>query len=247
MGKRAYRTVLIGAGNVATHLQQALISVGHEVTAVGGRTRRMPIHQDADLYVIAVSDAAIGQVSGELADVSGLVVHTSGSVPLATLTNQRRGVLYPLQTFSASRAVDFRRVPLFIESDTDADFLLEIAVGLASRVTFLESEKRKYLHLAAVFCCNFVNRMYGIAADLLQEQQMGFDWLLPLIEETSAKVSDMSPREAQTGPAVRWDEEVMDRHLSQLSDPDLKSIYQLISKNIHDDKLRSQEDQGADL
>ena len=247
MGARTYRTVLIGAGNVASFLK-ANIRSPFELTHVGGRERKCPIPQDADLYIIAVSDRAISSVSEELKNVEGLVVHTAGSVPMNVLSQKRRGVLYPLQTFSKQRQLPASRVPFYIEAaqPQDLDLLRELAESMGSKAEPMDSERRKYLHLAAVFCCNFVNRLYGITADLLDAHNIPFSAMLPLIHETADKVERMTPSEAQTGPAVRWDEEVMARQMALLDEPERK-LYELLSKSIHDDKLRFDKDKSTCL
>ena len=162
MGACSYSTVLIGSGNVASHLGLALEQAVHRVVRVGGRSRTMPIPQDADLYVIAVTDSAIASVAEQIGDVPGLVVHTAGSVPMSVLPQRRRGVLYPLQTFTKGRPVDMRSVPLFVESEGGEELLLEVANQLSDRVIRMDSERRRYLHLAAVFCNNFTNHMFRI-------------------------------------------------------------------------------------
>lgn len=247
MGARTYRAVLIGAGNVATRLACALRQAGHEVIAVGGRTRVQPIPADADIYIIAVSDRSIAQVAGELARVGGLVVHTAGSVGMDVLPQQRRGVLYPLQTLSRARQIDFSQVPLFIESDSDLPLLHEVASSLSRSVHVLDSEHRRRIHLAAVFCSNFTNAMYSMAHRLLQAEGIPFSVLLPLITETAAKVHDLVPHEAQTGPAVRWDTEVMEAQKALLPDDEMRQVYSLLSNYIHNDKLRFKEDKGTAL
>ena len=217
MGARTYRTVLIGAGNVASFLKSNIKSP-FELTCVGGRQRRCPIPKDADLYIISVSDKAIKRQS-------------------------RRGVLYPLQTISKKRQISASRVPFYIEAseEQDIELLRLLAESMGSKAEPMDSERRKYLHLAAVFCCNFVNRLYGITADLLEAHNIPFSVMLPLIQETADKVKLLLPSEAQTGPAVRWDEEVMAKQMSLLDD-EQKLIYQLLSKSIHDDKLRLDKD-----
>lgn len=247
MGARAYRAVLIGAGNVATRLKQALREAGHEVLSVGGRTRRAPVPLDADIYIIAVSDRSIASVANELTGVKGLVVHTAGSVPMDVLPQERRGVLYPLQTLSKGRCVDFTRVPLFVESDSDLPLLTDLASSLSRNVHTLDSCRRKSIHLAAVFCCNFTNALYSMAHRLLQLEGIPFDVLLPLIDETAAKVHELKPQQAQTGPAVRWDMEVMQAQMSMLPDDEMIQIYSLLSKYIHDDQLRFNEDQSPSI
>ena len=242
MGARTYRTVLIGRGNVAAHLEDALKKSGHDVLAVGGRIRTQPVPQDADFYVISVTDSAIASVATEIGDVRGLVVHTAGSVPMSVLPQRNRGVLYPLQTFTKGRPVDMQGIPLFVESDGDLPLLREIANRISNRVIEMDSERRKYLHLAAVFCNNFTNHMYRITEGMLAQHDIPFDVMLPLIDETANKVHGLSPVEAQTGPAVRWNEEVMKAQMRLLEREDLRQLYQIISQSIHHDKLRSQED-----
>ncbi|MBR4644662.1 MAG: DUF2520 domain-containing protein [Bacteroidaceae bacterium] len=241
MGTRTYRTVLIGRGNVASHFEEALRQTGHHVISVGGRDRTQPIPTDADLYVIAVTDSAIQDVATEIGDVKGLVVHTAGSVSMSVLPQQNRGVLYPLQTFTKGRPIDMQRIPLFIESDGNLPFLREVASQISCRVTEMDSEHRRYLHLAAVFCCNFTNHMYRISETMLAEHNIPFGVMLPLIDETAGKVHQLSPAEAQTGPAVRWNEEVMQLQMNLLESEDLKLLYQIISQSIHHDKLQTQQ------
>ena len=242
MGTRTYRTVLIGRGNVASHLEEALWQTGHQVIPVGGRGRTQPIPADADLYVIAVTDSAIQSVAAEIGDVEGLVVHTAGSVPMSILPQQNRGVLYPLQTFTKGRPVDMREVPFFIESDGDFLLLREVASRISQHVTEMDSQRRRYLHLAAVFCCNFTNHMYRLTEKMLAQHDIPFSVMLPLIDETARKVHNLSPAQAQTGPAVRWNQEVMQAQTNLLEREDLRQLYQIMSQSIHHDKLQSPED-----
>ena len=226
MGTRTYRTVLIGRGNVASHLEEALLNAGHQVISVGGRNRTQSIPTDADLYVIAVTDSAIASVAAEIGEVKGLVVHMAGSVPMSVLPQQNRGVLYPLQTFTKGRPVDMRQV----------------AQGISNKVNEMDSERRRYLHLAAVFCCNFTNHMYRLTEKMLSQHDIPFSVMLPLIDETANKVHSLSPGQAQTGPAVRWNQEVMAAQMELLERDDLRQLYQIISQSIHHDKLQSTED-----
>ena len=242
MGTCSYSTVLIGNGNVASHLGLALEQAGHRVVRVGGRNRTVSIPRDADLYVIAVTDSAIASVSTEIGDVSGLVVHTAGSVPMSVLHQRRRGVLYPLQTFTKGRSVDMRSVPLFVESEGGEELLLHVASQLSDTVIPMDSERRRYLHLAAVFCNNFTNHMYRITEELLSQHDIPFEVMLPIIDETARKVHSLTPARAQTGPAVRWNQGVMEAQQNLLEREDLRQLYQIISKSIHHDKLQSQQD-----
>lgn len=266
------KTVLIGAGNVATHLGPALQAAGCRVEQVWSRTREsaswladrlncawtcevMEVLPDAELYVFCLRDAVLEdtarRVYDHLLDVrsfsdeesvgaDALFVHTAGSMPADALPAPRRGVLYPMQTFSKNRAVDFRNIPIFVESETDEALLMSLGEQISDRVLSLDAESRRVLHLSAVFACNFTNHMYNLAARLLADHGIPFSVLLPLIDETAAKIHDMTPRDAQTGPAVRFDENVMRRQLDMLSDAQTAEIYKLLSKSIHD-KLRSEE------
>lgn len=242
MGTCSYSTVLIGNGNVASHLGLALEQADHRVVRLGGRNRTVPIPRDADLYVIAVTDSAIASVAAEIGDVPGLVVHTAGSVPMSVLPQRRKGVLYPLQTFTKGRPVDMRSVPLFVESEGGEELLLHVASQLSDIVIPMDSERRRYLHLAAVFCNNFTNHMYRITEELLSQHDIPFEVMLPIIDETARKVHSLTPAQAQTGPAVRWNQGVMEAQQNLLERDDLRQLYQIISKSIHHDKLQSQQD-----
>ena len=250
VNKKNVRIVLIGAGNVATHLGAALMKSGHEVLQVFSRTGESAatladvlqceavtdltsLRRDAEVYILSVSDSVLERVAKALPRTDALYLHTAGSMPVDVLPMSRRGVLYPMQTFSKSRALDFRQVPLLIESPSDESLLRSLAESLSDNVHIMTSEQRKKLHLAAVFACNFVNHMYDLSAQLLSEAEIPFDVLLPLIDETARKVHILSPHEAQTGPAVRGDRNVMNMHENLLSGDTLKQqIYRLISQSI---------------
>ena len=148
----------------------------------------------------------------------------------------RYGVLYPLQTFSKQRKVSFDEIPFFVEANQreDVDLLKSIASALSDQIYEVTPEQRKSLHLAAVFACNFTNHMYALAAGLLEKYGLPFDVLLPLIDETAGKVHELSPLIAQTGPAVRYDRNVINNHLNMLADePAIQEIYRIVSENIH--------------
>lgn len=225
---------IIGKGRVATHLSQALKRAGHKVTDCGGRQRVRQIPEDAEVIVIAVKDDAIVSVAREFADSNCLVVHTSGSVALEAIPCRHRGVLYPMQTFSMERQVDFRKIPLFLEtaSEEDMPVLTELASSISDVHMYMDGEKRRVMHLAAVLCCNFTNHLYDIAHEIMQKAEIPFEVLLPLIDETVAKIRTLTPHEAQTGPAIRWDEEVMRWHKEMLQNPLHREIYRLMSESI---------------
>jgi predicted short-subunit dehydrogenase-like oxidoreductase (DUF2520 family) len=246
---------LIGAGNLATQLGMALAEKGHDFSQVYSRTissaktladalccesvtRPEQLRSDADIYICALKDDALQEVLPQIKFGKGLLVHTAGSLAMDVLAEftSNYGVFYPLQTFSKQRKVDFSDVPIFIEAVNSASMerLRVLASTLSLKVVSANSLQRKQLHLSAVFACNFVNYLYNIADDLVKEQGLDFKYLLPLIEETARKVHELSPAQAQTGPAVRFDRAVMDKHLELLQDhPDLKMLYDTLSEGIH--------------
>lgn len=248
--------VIIGSGNVATHLSLALASLeGIEICQVYSPTEAhaeilaerlncdfvtdpTQIRKDADVYLFALKDQALETVIRAVPANNGLWLHTSGSMPMQVFAGytERYGVLYPLQTFSKSREISFRGIPLFIEChrEEDKNCLEELARRLSGKVCELSSEKRRSLHLAAVFACNFTNHIYALAEEILAKEGLSRDYLFPLIDETAAKVHELPAQEAQTGPAIRYDENIINKHLGMLADdPDVQTLYRLLSQSIH--------------
>ena len=231
------RITLIGTGNVATSLLPALKTAGHLVTQLHGRNFT-PEEVEDEVVIVCVCDDAITSVAAKLADSSALVVHTAGSIGVEVIPSARRGVLYPMQTFSRSRKMS--EVPLFIESPTDLPLLETLARSVSRIVYPLDSEGRRHLHLAAVFASNFVNHCYKLSADILRESDIPFEVMLPLIDEVARKVHELSPQDAQTGPAARGDLGVMERQEAMLSGRK-REIYKLMSQSIYD-QLRPNKD-----
>jgi predicted short-subunit dehydrogenase-like oxidoreductase (DUF2520 family) len=251
---KALNIILIGSGNVATQLGLALKKSGHNIVQVYSRTngtaralalklRAQPITRlkqlsdKADLYIIAIKDDAVPKLIQQLTLKKKFVVHTSGSLPMNILkrVSSNYGVLYPLQTLSKSKTISFSTVPLCIEANTKANEkqLNTIAHAISKQVHSVNSEKRKVLHLAAVFACNFTNHMYAIANKLLGKNKLPFELLLPLIQETADKVKHGSPVQMQTGPAARNDKSIMKMHLNMLSkEKRTKKLYKSISQSI---------------
>ena len=245
--------VIIGSGNVAQHLITAFLQSNEiELIQVFSRQKESVsplISSDkivsdfaeikqADLYLIAVSDNAIADVSTKLPFENRLVVHTSGSMPMEILDSKnRRGVFYLLQTFTKNKPVNFKEIPICLEAENEKDFktIETVAKTISSVVQSISSEQRKALHVAAVFVCNFVNHLYKIGNDICNENQLSFEILQPLIVETAQKIIQLSPKHAQTGPAKRNDSETINTHLNFLSDENQKEIYKLLTKSIIDD------------
>lgn len=249
--------VFIGAGNLATNLAKALYRKGFRIVQIYSRTEESArslaekveaefttaledVNPFARLYIVSLKDSAFTELLPAIVAGKGkeaLWVHTAGSLPMSIwegYTNHY-GVFYPMQTFSKQREVDFRKIPFFIEASApeDAELLKAVAATLSERVYEADSGQRKSLHLAAVFTCNFTNHMYALAAELLEKHNLPFDVMLPLIDETARKVHELKPKAAQTGPAIRYDENVINEHLSMLSDePEMQKLYELVSRSI---------------
>lgn len=247
---------IIGSGNVAQHLIttfQNLEFLNNEIELIQVFSRKQEslthlLHpekiitnygdlQEADLYIIAVSDDAIETVSNELPFKNRLVVHTSGSFALTLLNeNNRKGVFYPLQTFTKGKSVDFKNIPICLEAENATDYQLldKIAKIISDKVYAINSEQRKALHVAAVFVNNFTNHLYAIGNEICIENQIPFDILKPLMQETVDKVMTISPNEAQTGPAIRNDEKTISIHESFLTHENQLTIYKTLTQSIQE-------------
>jgi predicted short-subunit dehydrogenase-like oxidoreductase (DUF2520 family) len=251
------RISFIGAGRVAYHLASVL-KQQHQIVQVYSRTwektQRLAEHVAAqacpslselnpeiDLLILAVSDQSIATVIAEVAPLlpNVLIVHTSGSTDLQRLQQHhpRSGVFYPLQTFSLERELDWKQTPLFVEATTEEDqqSLLQLAQQLSERVYAYSSQQRLSLHLAAVFACNFANYCYDMSKQIVDQTQVDFSLLYPLILETARKATSNDPKNMQTGPAVRGDVNILQMHQAILADlhrPDLAEVYALISQQI---------------
>jgi len=250
--------VIIGSGNVATHLAIALKKAGHAILSVISRNAEnasliaekinsqfssdfSSVPSEADFIIVAVKDEAVAEIVSKLNTGNAIVAHTSGSIDMNVFQNHAKffGVFYPLQTFHKEKELAINEVPFCIEgnNETTAKALSELAASISSNIHFVDSEKRKVLHVAAVFACNFTNHFYSIAEKILAEKYLSLDILRPLIKETARQVMDKSPSQLQTGPAVRGDEKIMQQHLNYLAEePALAELYKLISEHIKSTK-----------
>jgi len=243
---------ILGSGNVAHHLiryvqnshslnlqqiyarsPEKIILSGLDVSKIITDLNQL---QEADLYIIAVSDDAIGELSDRLPFENRLVVHTSGTAPIEVMNaKNRRGVFYPLQTFSKNKEVDFKTIPMCLEADTDDDFetIKYIAEQFSDHVYQISSVQRKSIHVSAVFVNNFVNHMYVLGNKICDEHNIPFQILQPLIKETADKIVSVKPIDAQTGPAVRKDSKTIEKHLAFLDENiDLKNLYLTLTESI---------------
>ena len=243
------KIVIIGSGNVAYHLAKAFTQNNIEVSQIFGRNEvelnkiseelNIPYSTkelaDADLYLISVSDSAVEQVSDLIKTEKALVAHTSGSLPIETLNGDyRKASFYPLQTFSKTKNLDYSKIPFFIEAENQIDekSLFELASLISDNVETSDYEKRKYIHLTAVFACNFVNHLFARAKEISDSQDLDFNYFIPLIDETVEKIHHLEPKSAQTGPAVRGDERVLKLHEVLITDEEHRKIYNTMNESI---------------
>ncbi|MES2747523.1 MAG: Rossmann-like and DUF2520 domain-containing protein [Bacteroidota bacterium] len=244
--------VIIGSGNVAQHLIKAFSkSTSIKVVQVFARNKEAISNlidsdnitsdytdlKDVPLYIIAVSDNAVAEVSSKIPFKNKIVLHTSGSMAITDLdAKNTRGSLYPVQTFSKTKEVDFKKIPicLEIEDETNYKMIEAIALSISDIVFKITSKQRKSLHVAAVFVNNFVNHLYQIGNEICEENDVSFEILKPLILETANKILHLSPKEAQTGPAKRKDTNTINAHLQSLTDENKATIYKILTKSIID-------------
>ena len=243
------RITIIGGGNVATHLIKAfnkakevsllqvyarnIAKIEHFKNIVS-ITSSLDLLMDADVYIIAVSDDAIIDVSSKIDKKNALIVHTSGSASLNSLKNKgRKGVFYLLQSFSKNKEINFNEIPFCLEAENKQDFkiLQKLAKAIGKKTYAINSEQRKKLHVAAVFVNPFPNPLSLIGNDICKQNNVPFEILLPLIKETSLKIEQLEPKNAQTGPAIRKDKKTINNHLNLLND-DQQEIYKILTKSI---------------
>ena len=246
--------ILVGTGNVAVVLSQLLVAAGHSIVEVHGRnaimlnqisqltgaevkTNIFEINKNADLCLIAVSDRAISEVASQLQINKMLVVHTSGATSKEILNRfENYGVLYPLQSLRK----EMKRIPpipFFADANTkhNLDVLFQLASSTGNNVSLGSDEERLKFHIAAVFCSNFTNHLYALTESFCQTNNINFKNLLPLINETAVRLQNFPAEQMQTGPAVRHDDNTIERHLTMLQPyHNLGHIYQVLTKSIQD-------------
>ena len=249
----------IGSGNLAWHFAPALDNAGFVVKEVYSRNTRHAesltgrLYQaevkatldfstsPSSIFIVAVKDESISDIAREIIlPDDAVLAHTSGSVPLADLqfaATSNIGVFYPLQTFTKNKKVDFKQTPIFIESgnqQTEAA-LTALAKAISNQVKKIASEERKAMHIAAVFASNFTNHMLTISKEIMEQNGLNYEWLRPLISETINKSLQLGPEEAQTGPAMRGDLEILEKHLAFLQEDEaVAEIYKVVSQHVID-------------
>lgn len=248
------KVVLLGSGNVASHLIKSMEdNATIDLIQIFARSKKSLENiidsnkittsfsnlKEADVYVISVSDKAIEDVSNQIPFTDKLVVHTSGTMDFRIMhPKNKRGVFYPLQTFSKNKTINMKDVPFCLETEHEEDYktIENLAKNLSNSVYKINGEQRKSLHISAVFVSNFVNHLYQIGNALCEENKVPFAILQPLIEETANKIKTLSPSEAQTGPAIRHDEPTIEKHLDALENPIYKELYRQLTLSIQNVK-----------
>ena len=246
------KIILLGAGNVGHHLSKAFNkSTQIDLVQWYSRDNSKVSYNDidteiindlskiksADIYIISISDSYVGEISKKLNVSEKLVVHTSGSLDLSIIDQKnRRGVFYPLQTLSKNKEIELAKVPICIESENNKDLVLleTISKYIGCKTYKIDYNERKILHLAAIFSNNFVNHMFTIAKEILDDKNLDFNILKPLINETVDKIHKLDPENAQTGPAIRNNNEIILNHIKTLKKDDHKKLYELMTKLIKD-------------
>lgn len=226
---------IIGRGNVASHLFRALQDK-IEVVLVNPHTLE-ELPDNPEVILLAVKDDAIKEVASKINRPQALIAHTAGSVEMKELEgfSKEFGVFYPLQTFSKDVTLQYSEIPVFVEGSSPEKVkkLRDIAALFSAHVKEADSSSRKVLHLASVFACNFTNALALISKDLLEQSDIDFTVILPLMKQTVEKLNVMPPEKAQTGPAVRGDRGILYQHCRMLnSNPDIQQIYALLSELI---------------
>jgi predicted short-subunit dehydrogenase-like oxidoreductase (DUF2520 family) len=243
------KIAILGSGNVAYHLAKMFKEKNIPISQIFGRNEKdlqeiseqfeIPFSTtelaDAELYFIAVNDDAVAAISKNIKNQNSLVAHTSGSLPKEILEgNYRKASFYPLQTFSKSKMLQYSEIPFFVEAENEADsqILENLALKISEKVMKSDYEKRKYIHLTAVFACNFVNHLFARAKEISDSQQIPFHYFLPLIKETTSKIEKIEPKLAQTGPAIRNDEKILQLHEALITEEEHLKIYQVMNESI---------------
>lgn len=250
---------IVGFGNVGWHLAIALSDAGYEITNIVSRTQQSDntpsefidtsivkylsqIREEPDLYLLTVQDSEIDAIAALLSDSDKIIVHTSGGRDMSVFSDKRDnyGVFYPLQTFTKGSKMSYSEIPFLLEADSKKteNALKGVAEKISGSYRCVGAEERLSLHIAAVFACNFSNHMVNIAEYLLKKDNLDLELIQPLLMQTLKKLDDMSPKEAQTGPAIRNDHHTMNRHLEVLEkEPELKDLYIALSQSIQNSKI----------
>ncbi|MBL4708991.1 MAG: DUF2520 domain-containing protein [Flavobacteriales bacterium] len=252
---------IVGAGNVGHNFARAFRQAGYLIHEVYSRTQRSAmllsqslntdyttdiskLKKDTDLIILAVNDDALPDLINQLTIKNIPIVHTSGSTPISVFEEKdfiHYGIFYPVQSFSKNETESLEPIPICVEandSETES-LLLSLASSVSTKVFAMNSEKRKALHIAAVFANNFTNHLFHIADEILRSKEISFEIIRPLLEKTAEKIKTETPLNAQTGPAVRNDRKVIDNHLEYLkSNEEYREIYHIMTESIYNNQKK---------
>lgn len=252
------KIVIVGSGNVASVLGRKFKTAGHTILQIFSRNSstgsalayelgcdstnyKSMINKSADVYIIAVADKAIVEIVQELHLQGKVVAHTAASVPREILkkVTDHFGVFYPLQSLRSDMDT-MSEIPIFFEGNDSISKLAlkQLAQSISpEKVVEANDDERLKLHVAAVVVNNFVTHLYSLVEEYCRKEGIDFKQLLPLIEETTSRLKEISPAKAQTGPAIRFDSETIHKHLELLKEhPQLKNIYVLLTESIQQTK-----------
>lgn len=245
---------IIGSGNLAHNLGLALLQAGYAIEKVCSRNIEhaqalakklncgftdciSDLNKNSDYLLIAVKDDVIVELLPQLIEFSSILIHSSGSLPIDIFSpySKKYGVLYPLQSFNKNENIDFLNIPIFIEGNNEEciSAIFNLANSISDEVLYLESQKRKKVHIAAIFVNNFSNHLYCMAENILEKEHIGFEVMRPLIQKLGERLMHQSPKQLQTGPAKRKDLKIIEEHLSLLENQgEMQKIYEILSKSI---------------
>jgi predicted short-subunit dehydrogenase-like oxidoreductase (DUF2520 family) len=249
------RVTIIGAGNVGHNFGKAFRQAGYIINEIYSRTQNSAmllsktlncdyttdlsnLKSNTDLIILAINDDALAKIVDQIQIKDKVIVHTSGSTPISVFENkgfEKYGIFYPVQSFSKNETESLEPIPICVEGNNQKteDLLYSLASSVSTKIYAMDSEKRKALHVAAVFANNFTNHMFHIADDILKQNDISFEVIRPLLEKTAGKLKTETPLNAQTGPAVRNDRKVIDNHMEYLKDQiDYQDIYDKVTANI---------------
>jgi predicted short-subunit dehydrogenase-like oxidoreductase (DUF2520 family) len=245
--------VLIGSGNIATVLGKAFHQRGisikqvysrkiHHATQLAGQLNAEPIDdvqkiiKNADCYLMAVSDEAIGPIAASLNLGDHLLVHTAGAISKEILlqASSNVGVFWPMKMIRKNQD-QLGSLQIVVDGSTPSNqaYLSNLARLIGAKVALADNSQREKLHLMAVVCSNFTNHLYHLAHDYCFRNNLDFSLLYSIIIQTATGIQGVNPTETQAGPAFRGDKGTMEKHLQLLNeDPTLLNFYRQFSKSI---------------
>lgn len=254
--------VILGSGNVASHLSIALYNAGYNILQVFSRNQNSSkelasktssqktdiieeIFLDADIYFFCMNDTANLEISKTIKlKRNPIIVHTAGSQSISIFSDlsENHGAFYPFQTFTKDVKTDFTKVPICIEASNDKTLnnLKLIADHLGCKSHFIDEKGREILHLTGVFAANFLNHCVSISEEILKENNIDTNIIKPLLEQSFYKILNIGATNSQTGPAIRNDIPTLNKHVNLLKDNEQYSnVYKVLTESIKEWKKKN--------